>query len=126
MPGRRPSPFTAVGNKGLTREQIREKICEHVRNYVTGHEYCFNSKSRRTTECDCIQVFRDDTSNCFHQLIDKLDKFESQNPQGRQLFMHGVITHANLKRMDLRRGERKATLNALTGVELESGETVHI
>ena len=55
-----------------------------------------------------------------------MDKYESQNPQGRQLFIHGVITHANLKRMDLCCGERKATANALTGVELESGETVHI
>ena len=46
--------------------------------------------------------------------------------QGRQLFIHGVITHANLKQIDLRHGERKMTVNAITGVELESGETVHI
>ena len=125
MPGWKSSPFTAVGNKGLTRAQIKEKICDHVRNFVNEHEYCFNSKSRRSTKWEYIQVFCSD-SNCFHQLVEKLDKYESQNPQGRQLFIHGVITHANLKRMDLCCGERKATANALTGVELESGETVHI
>ena len=52
MPGQKPSPFTTVGNKGLSRAQIREKICDHVRNFVNEHEYCFNSKSRRSTECE--------------------------------------------------------------------------
>ena len=82
MPGQKSSSYTAVGNKGLTRAQIKEKICVHVRNFVNEHEYCFNSKSRRSAECECIRIFRND-SNCFHQLIEKLDKYESQNPQGR-------------------------------------------
>ena len=125
MPRQKSSPFTVVGNKVLTRVKIQEKICDHVCNFLNENEYCFNSKSRRSTRCTCLRVFHND-NHCFEQLIEMLDRYDSQNSQGRQLFIHGVITHANLKRINLRRGERKTTVNALTGIELESGETVHI
>ena len=84
----KPSPFTAVGNKGLTRAQIQQKIRDYARTFVYDSEYCINSKSRRTTECQCLRVFRDE--NRFERLIEKLDKYEIQNPQGRQLLFMGL------------------------------------
>lgn len=71
-----------------------------------------------------MDVFHNEDT--FVQLVDKLDKYELQNPAGRQMFMHGVLTHANLRKVELRCGEKKTALNALTGVHDLEGETVHV
>ena len=56
----------------------------------------------------------------------KLVKYEIKKTDERQLFLHGVFMHANLKKEELRRGERKVACNAMTGVFNLEGETVHI
>ena len=44
-----------------------------------------------------------------------------------QLFLNGVLVHANLRREELRGGEKKAArINAITGVLFTDDGTVHI
>ena len=49
--------------------------------------------------CTFITKFRDD--NFFDQLLEKLEIYESKDTEGRELFLHDVLTHGNLKKMHL-------------------------
>ena len=53
----RNSPFTASGNKGLSRHQIRIKITEFVKKLLNDNEQCINPRNRRQTGCSCMDVF---------------------------------------------------------------------
>ena len=78
----------------------------------------------RGQSCTCITMFRD--KNCFDQLLEKLEKYESKDTEGRKLFLHGVLTHGNLKKEDLKRGAKRSSIYALTGVKTIEGETVFV
>lgn len=43
---------------------------------------------------------------------------------GRKLFLHNVLTHGDLRREELQRGERELTIYVLTGVEDQDGDTI--
>ena len=58
--------------------------------------------------------------------MEKLVKYESKKPEERQLFHHGVLTHVNLRKEELRRDEKKIAINAMTGVLDLEDEKVHI
>lgn len=121
----RNSPFTTIRNKGVSKEQIRSNIVEFVHNFLSEHDRCINPRNRRPTGCRCLDVFRTSEGSLI-QLIEKLAKYESKTTNERQLFLHGVLTHANLRKEELRRGERKIAINAMTGVLNPEGETIHI
>ena len=121
----RVSPFTAIRNKGLSKEDIRSNIRVFVNNFLNGHDRCINPRNRRPTGCQCLDIFRRNEES-LDQFIEKLVKYESKKPEERQLFLHGVLTHANLRKEELRRGEKKMAINAMTGVLDLEGETVHI
>ena len=63
---------------------------------------------------------------CLDAFVDKLVKYEGKKSDEKKLFLHGVLTHVHLRQKDLRRGERKTAVNALTGVLDSDGKTVHI
>ena len=71
---------------------------------------------------DVLRI-NDDSLN---QLEQKLVKYESKKTDERQLFLHVVFTQANLRKEELRHGEREVACNAMTGVFNLEGETVHI
>ena len=125
MPRGNPSPFTANGNKSLSRDEISQKIHNYAYRYIHENNNCCNSKTKRETKCQCIGIFRED-ERLFGLLKNKLEKYQVQNPQGRQVFLHGIITHANLRRMELPRGEKRTAVNALTGVVDDEGDVVHV
>ena len=119
------SPFTAIRNKGLCKEEICSNICVFVNNYLNEHDRCINPRNKRLIGCKCLDIFRRNEES-FNQFIEKLVKYESKKPEERQLFLHGVLTHANLRKEELHRGEKKMAINTMTGVLDSEGETVHI
>ena len=124
MRTRRLSPFAVVKNKNLSKDDIHVKIHDHMKNLIDGHSNCINVNNKRPTSCTCITMFRD--NNCFDQLLEKLEKYESKDTEGRKLFLHGVLTHGNLKKEELKRGAKRSSIYALTGVETIDGETVFV
>ena len=119
------SPYATVRNKSLGREEIRSNIHKFVTDFLQNNGTCINPRNRRPTACHCLDVFRRNEV-CLDGLIQKLEKYERKKSDKRQLFLHGVLTHAHLRQKDLRRGEKKTAVNALTGVLDTNGETVHI
>ena len=111
----RLSPFTVVKNKKLSKDDIHMKIHDHMKNLIDGHSNCMNVNNKRPTSCSSITKFRDD--NCFDQLLEKLEKYESKDTEERKLFLHGVLTHGNLKKEELKRGAKRSSIYALTGVK---------
>ena len=121
----RVSPFTAIQNKGLCKEEICSNICLFVNNYLNEHGRCFNPRNKRSIGCKCLDIiWRNEES--FNQFIEKLVNNESKKQEEMQLFLHGMLTHANLRKEGLRRGEKKMAINAMTGVLDFEGEKVHI
>ena len=108
---------------------MHDEICQMIHNsahmYIHENDNCCNPKTKRTTRCQCIRIFCDD-EQCFRLLKNKLEKYQVQNPQGRQVFLHGIITHANLRRIELSRGEKRTAVNTLTDVVDEEGDVVHV
>ena len=85
-------------------------------------EYCRNANNQRNTGCQCIKkIVNTDT---LEQLISTLERFESNDTNGQKLFLHGVLTHGILRKEELRRGERRVAIYALTGVEYDKGNTI--
>ena len=117
------SLYTAIRNKDLSKEQIHSNISKFVNKFLSEHDQCINLRNKRPTGCQCLEVFRinEDSPN---QLIQALVKYEikKKKTDERQLFLHGVFTHANLRKEELRHGERKVTCNAMIGVFQKKNE----
>ena len=60
------------------------------------------------------------------QFKEKLVQFEHIKPEETKLFIHNVLTYANLRKEDLCHSKRKVAFNVMTEVLHLDGETVHI
>ena len=116
------SPYTFSNNKPLSREQICMNIEYYASKLTENRDHCRNVNNQRDTGCQCIKRLQNEDT--FAQLVSKLEKYESKDSNGRKLFLHGVLTHGNLKKDELRRGERRVAIYALTGVEDQDGDTI--
>ncbi len=96
----RVSPYTAIWNKDLSKEQIHSNISKFVNKLIPEHDWCINPRNKRPNGCPCLEVFRINKDSLY-QLIQKLVKYKSKKNDERQLFLHGVFTHANLRKEEL-------------------------
>ena len=118
------SPFKAVQNKKLSRDDVRVKIHDYIKTIIDTQSSCMNLNNKRTTSCTCMTTFKN--KNYFGQLLEKVEKYESKDTKGRILFLHGALTHGNLKKEELQRGAKKSAIYALTRVKIDEGETVFL
>lgn len=116
------TPYAFSNNKSLSRDQIRTNIEDFASKLIENKDHCRNVNNKRNTACQCITKLQNE--DVFEKLINKLVKYESNDTNGRKLFLHGVLTHGNLRKEELRRGEKRVAIYALTGVEDQDGETV--
>ena len=116
------SPYTFSNNKTLSREQIRTNIQDFTSKLTENKDHCRNVNNKHNTACQCIMKLQNE--DVFEQLITKLVKYELNDSNGRKLFLHGVVTHGNLRKEELQHGERQVTIYALTGVEDQDGDTI--
>ena len=114
-----------IKNKDLSKEQIHSNIIEFVNKFLSEHDQCINLRNKRPTGCQCLEVFRINEDS-LNQLIQALVKYEIKKTDERQLFLHRVFMHTNLRKEKLCRGERKVACNAITSDFNSEGETVHI
>ena len=116
------TPYAFSNNKSLSRDQIRTNIEDFASKLIENKDHCRNVNNKRNTACQYITKLQNE--DVFEKLITKLVKYESNDSNGRKLFLHGVLTHGNLRKEELRRGEKRVAIYALTGVEDQDGETV--
>ena len=96
IPNKHQSLYASSIKKNLPRDEIWNKIHDYVRGLIDNNINCLNWNNGRPASCSCIKKFRDD--KCFNQLLEKLDKYKMKESEGRKLFLHGVLTHGNLKK----------------------------
>ena len=120
----RNSPYVLSRNRKLTRAEIYSNINDYVYELIYQNDSCINFNNKRNTTYRCKNTFED--PHTFGCLIRKLDMYCAADSKGRQLFLHGVLTHGNLRKEDQRRGEKRSPIYALTGVEDTEGNTIHV
>ena len=105
------SPFTAIHNKKLSREEIIENIRSYL-DEVLAVVPCVNNKNKRPTSCRCVSVLSMD-DGIFEEAVNMLNDYEQRNVKERQLFLHGILTHGLIEKENNLR-EKKRTILPVT------------
>ena len=118
------SPYRRTHNKKISAEEVKENIRLYAENIIE-YDPCENPTNRRKTACRCLRPINTN-AELFDKTLELLGKYESLDQSGRQLFLHGAITHSNIMKQNLIRGQMRSCTFALNGVTLDDGDTVHL
>ena len=108
----------------MLRYKLCNKIYDYLKELINNQNNYLNCTYRRPTSCRWIATFRDD--NCFDQLLEKFEKYETKHTEGQKLFLHRVLTHGNLNKEELYKGKKRSCLYALTEIKSNDQETIFV
>ena len=92
-------------NKKKSSDEIEVNVREFARKIVD-EPTCLNTHSKRYSRCSCLKVIGNDEGS-FDNLVYLLLRFAIFNTKERQLFLHGVLTHAFIAKESIARGQKK-------------------